>query len=115
MIKENDFIEKMVQETIEMVESDKSNIRGFAIKSDRVINLIFDHARHCYIVNHGDSTIEIPDNWGPFKNRNTYEFEVNQADDDYHILDIFSHFFNEEFRCIKFAFVELHEYRRNAA
>lgn len=99
-MKENDFIGQMVQETIHSGE-DKSNILSFSQENSFELNALYDDVRKCYILSNKQEDIEIPENWGPFKNRISTEFIVSRFDDKDFFLDIISVFYGKELNSVK--------------
>lgn len=93
----SDFISQMVEETIASQASHEDNVLSFKkpINSD-TFELAYSDTRKCLILEHKGEFLEIPKNWGPFKNRFSREFSVSTSDDKYHFLSMLSIFVGSE-------------------
>tara|TARA_Y100000590_G_C15421100_1_gene901437 strand:- start:395 stop:742 length:348 start_codon:yes stop_codon:yes gene_type:complete len=100
-MKENDFIGQMVQETLS-----NSNYDSYEFSHDAdslcEIRVKVDQARGCYLIWSEKEHLEIPKNWGPFKNRISGEFILSKKEDNEHFLDMLSVFFQQDISTAKF-------------
>lgn len=112
-----DFIGQMVQDTIEKNE-EKSNLYHFSDNEvDRIIHFDFDHHRKCHLLKHKKEVLEVPSNWGPFKNRISSNITLFADDDKYLFLDMLNTFLGSELRSVKIitaSHVELFEGQKAA-
>ncbi len=100
-MKEADFIGQMVQETIQTNDNDKSNLLSFSQENSFELCAFYDKKRFCYILHNHKEILEVPKDWGPFKNRISSEFIVSRFDDKDHFLDIISIFYKKDLNSIK--------------
>lgn len=91
-MKNSDFIEQMVQETLD-IENESSSIQ-MRFKLDEVfeIDAVLDDERSCYILKGESGRIEIPMNWGPFHNRIGKEIIIHANEDQVEFLKVLSSF-----------------------
>jgi len=90
---EIDFISKMVQETLDGEQVDHVVDVNFLRSAHVEIMANYDAKLRCYVIrNEHNKVLQIPENWGPFKNRIATEFIVSRQDDNYLFLDILSEF-----------------------
>ena len=100
-MKESDYIGLMVQETIQISEESEYHELDFAESVDRTIHLQYDQIRCCHIMASKKGDLEIPQNWGPFKNRISHEIYLDISDDKYDFLSILNQHLGERFTSVK--------------
>ena len=101
MMSNKDFIGQMVQETISNEQDDKSNLLSFTHENSFEVKAFYDSKRYCYIIHNKREVVEIPENWGPFKNRVSSEFYLSKFDDKDNFVEVISLFFKRELVSIK--------------
>lgn len=99
---DQDFIGQMVQETISIEQDDKSNLLSFTHENSFEIRAFYDKTRFCYVIHNKKEIMEIPENWGPFKNRISKEFFLSKFDDKDNFIEIVSIFLDRKLDSIKF-------------
>ena len=99
---DKDFISKMVHETLEGATSQNVEDVNFLQSSFFEIKAKYDYHKKCYIIwNTTNEALEIPENWGPFKNRISTEFTITKAEDKFLFLDILSLHFEQNITNLK--------------
>lgn len=94
---DNDLISKLVHETLEFAENQQVDDVNFLQSNFFNIKAKYDYSKRCYIIqNHSLSLIEIPENWGAFKNRIATEFTITKNEDKFLFLDILSIHFDRK-------------------
>jgi len=101
MMNNKDFIGQMVHETISSEQDDKSNLLSFTHENSFEIRALYNSKRRCYIIRNKRESVEIPENWGPFKNRISSEFYLSKFDDKDNFVEVISLFFKRELTSIK--------------
>lgn len=98
-MKEMDYISKMVQETLQGA----SDRRGMGMQHPPSILQAYKNLqkRCIVIVNRAGDELEVPINWGPFKNNYQNEFLIESESDEFDFLPIISTFFQEDFFAIR--------------
>ena len=116
-MKESDLIGQMVQETIQNADDTEHNVLDFTHDVDRIIYLQFDSVRLCHIIKNKKKTLEIPQNWGPFRNRISSEIHIDEFEDRHEFLAVLRQFFDANFKSVKMvtAPVLSHTYERKTA
>ena len=92
-MKEKDFISLMVQETLSLQES-----------SDRAFTLYAqeDIQRMCLsIENDVGELLEVPKNWGPFRDLMGSQIFITAENDSYEFLGVISQFFGYDFQSVR--------------
>lgn len=97
----NDFISLMVQETLDSEQSVGEKVLPYQSPDCFEVEAIYNEAKKCYLICADNKFIEIPKNWGPFKNRISQEFILLKEDDHDLFLDIISTFFQKNIECMK--------------
>lgn len=100
-MKENDFIGQMVQDTIHSSDNNTNLYNFDDSEVDRIIHFDFDFKRQCHCLTHKKQTLEIPRNWGPFKNRISPSIVISSSDDKYLFLDILNSFLGCELTSVR--------------
>jgi hypothetical protein len=105
-MKESDFISQMLLDTISddspVVGNDFMLVDGLSNAFE--IDAVLDEQRSCYVFEVSGSALEVPINWGPFKNRLALEFTLSESEDKENFLDIVSSLCNHKVKCIKVKF-----------
>lgn len=103
-MKDGDFIAQMVQETIDSQQT--SNVLKFKNPDDtETFDVHFDQSKKCYTLKTPSKTLEIPMNWGPFKNRIASEFTLSIDEDDDKFINVLSTFLEKPLYSIKIKFL----------
>lgn len=92
-----DLIEQMVQETISNTSTQASGECHLSLlNSKKTCKLYasYNSTKLCYIISLDGNKIEIPKNWGPFKNRISTEFTISSREDEDKFFEVVSAFFN---------------------
>lgn len=93
----SDFISQMVEETIAPLENHETNVLSFENPAlSHVFDLEYSEFKKCLILKNEGRVLEIPKNWGPFKNRISKEISISAGDDKYLLLSMLSIFFDTE-------------------
>lgn len=101
-----DFISQMVEDTITDTNFKASNVLSFEPPVNTYnLNVELHEEKKCYIVHNESKSIEIPINWGPFKNRISREFTIDQGEDRHMILSVLSIFFEKTITHAKFSII----------
>ena len=101
-MKDNDFISQMLLETLNEDSSSRNDFMFVDGPSDAMqVEAFFDSVRSCYCLNFAGQAIEIPSNWGPFKNRVAKEFSLVKSEDSDYFLDIISEVYGQDIKSIK--------------
>ena len=105
-MKETDFISQMLLDTIDDDSSMGTNDFMFVDgPSDALeIDASCDELRSCYVFNVNGQVLEVPVNWGPFKNRLALEFTLSESEDKEHFLDIISALCNNKVTSVRVRF-----------
>jgi hypothetical protein len=101
MMSNKDFIGQMVQETISIENDDKSNLLSFTNENSFEVKATYDSKRFCYVIHNKREAVEVPENWGPFKNRVSSVFHLSKFDDKDNFVEIISVFFKRDLHSIK--------------
>ena len=100
----SDFISQMVEDTIADTEPRENNILSFeAPKNICHLDLELNEKKKCYVLRDSDRCLEIPINWGPFKNRISREFTLGLGEDKHLILSMLSVFFDKPITNARFS------------
>ncbi|MAX65349.1 MAG: hypothetical protein QF441_14615 [Bacteriovoracaceae bacterium] len=92
-----DFIQQMVKDTISFSQEYYSdNVLPLSFKGAFEISAFYDRKRKCYILHNESEVLEIPRNWGPFRNRVSIRFQLSKYDDKDNFVEILSLFFNKD-------------------
>lgn len=91
-MKDNDFISQMLMETLEDTSFQKSDEFTLIKSFDDAVELQVtkDEERECFCFTLKETPIEVPVNWGPFKNRISRDFTLSRSEDTDYFLDILS-------------------------
>jgi hypothetical protein len=89
---DKDLIDIMVRETL----SEKKSLDPFKLVQPFGISAIYDKTRLCFVIEGSEYSLEIPENWGPFKNRLSASFEITPESDKELFLPIISSFLGKE-------------------
>ena len=100
-MKSDDFIGQMVHETISTENEVHQDVLSFRSIDYFKLNVFYDKKRMCFVIRSEKKIIEVPKNWGPFKNRIASEFYISEFDDTEGFIPIISEFFNQEIRTLK--------------
>ncbi|MBD66866.1 MAG: hypothetical protein CME62_16810 [Halobacteriovoraceae bacterium] len=65
----------------------------------------YNQTKKCYLLSYQNKTLEVPKNWGPFKNRISTEFELTSDNDHHHFLAVLSDYYQTEFKHLKFTLI----------
>lgn len=97
-MKDMDYISQMVQETLQ-----SNKFQGVEASEEPVeIRVKRNVAKNCLVIsNEKGQDLEIPENWGPFKNRIVHNFIVDSSDDPYDFLSVLSSFLGQELGSIR--------------
>lgn len=113
-----DFISKMVEETLRKEQAQGEQVLPFHQPDCFEVEAIYSAEKKCYMIEANNLSIEIPKNWGPFKNRIASEFILSTSDDKEMFLDVVSSFFNRKIDCLKIRLVDaenhLSEFKKSA-
>lgn len=102
-MKDRDIIAQMVQETID--NQNTSNVLKFKSPEDtETFNVNFNEIKKCYTLTTDSKKLEIPMNWGPFKNRIATEFTLSIDEDDDKFISALSAFLDKPLYSIKIKF-----------
>lgn len=101
-----DFISQMVEETLQKEQTEGDKVLPFHQPDCFEIEAVYNPTKKCYSVSANNQIIEIPKNWGPFKNRIATEFILNTTDDKEHFLVVVSSFFARKIDCLKIRLVD---------
>lgn len=119
MMSNTDFIAKMVEETLGQENDHSDDVLPFYKPDCFEIEAIYNPEKQCFLICAQGKSIEIPKNWGPFKNRIAKEFILSRGDDKEHFLDMVSLFYNHQIECLKVQLVNtevgLKDYSKSAA
>ena len=96
---ENDFITKMVEETMDSDGSGDEFSVSHLDESEKTKNIEAEYSstRKCFILRDSDKTLEIPENWGPFAQTQGEELIVTKSDDPYCFIPVLESFLCEKF------------------
>lgn len=100
-MKDTDFIGQMVHETIESENPNKSSLLSFKPEVDGEVWVGLDEVRKCYIIQHKQKSLEVPFNWGPFKNRISKEIILDIHEDTHHFIEVFNVYFQTNYQSMK--------------
>jgi hypothetical protein len=100
-MKTNDFIGQMVHETISTENSTQQDMLSFENNNFFKLEVSYDKKRMCFVLENDKGTLEVPQNWGPFKNRIASQFYISEFDDPEGFISIISNFFDQEISSIK--------------
>lgn len=119
MMDGKDFISKMVEETLGESLETEDNVLKFEQPECFELQAKYIANKQCFqIMAHG-KTIEIPKNWGPFKNRIANEFILSPLDDKEHLIPVISAFLGKQLDCLKIQLLDsehnLDDYQGKAA
>jgi hypothetical protein len=105
-MKETDFISQMLLDTIDDSSSVLTNDFMLVDGPEDVllVDAVRDSQRSCYIFEINGQVLEVPVNWGPFKNRLALEFTLGESEDKYKFLEIISTLCNNKVTNIKIKF-----------
>ena len=104
-MKTEDLIGQMVQETISNLNREGTSVLLLSDKDCFKLEAVYDEKRMCFVLSHGDKSIEIPKNWGPFKNRITKQFVLSEFDDGELFIPIIAAFYQEKINSIKISII----------
>lgn len=100
-MKNRDLIGQMVQETISEDFEEQNNVLRYQHEDFFEIHAFLDSERLCYVIHNNGSVIEVPQIWGPFKNRISSEFYLTKFDDRSDFISIMSEFYQKDIETIK--------------
>lgn len=93
MMANKDLISQMVDDTIEQENCSVGNLLPFEIPTNTfTVEAFYDEKKQCFLITANGKSLEIPKNWGPFKNRIATEIVISKNDDNYLFLDVLSVF-----------------------
>ena len=97
-----DFISQMVEDTIEQDVCSGGDLLPFEMPTNTfTVEAVYNHRKQCFMIMANDKFLEIPKNWGPFKNRIATEFMISKRDDNYLFLEVISVFFGQKIDLLK--------------
>ncbi len=110
MMKEQDFIQAMVTDTLSLGKiGSKGN---FLYDTDNIREIVFEYDRkkQCFwIKNFNKQTLEIPENFGPFKHRLGAEFILDDQSDKCGLLAVLSAYLDTKLKVTKITLHKGHE------
>jgi len=101
-----DFISQMVEETLDRETDHGESILPFHQPDCFEVEAIYNPRKQCFMICAHNKFIEIPKNWGPFKNRIAKEFILSPNDDKEDFLAVASLFFNRQIECLKVQLID---------
>ena len=97
---EKSLIDLMVDETF---SSEIAHNQLELLTLERVeIEAIYDANRKCFVLNLAGQSIEVPKNWGPFKNRISQSFSFDRSEDHFFFIPIIEDILHRTIDCIDF-------------
>jgi hypothetical protein len=97
-----DLISQMVDDTIEQENCSGGNLLPFEIPTNTfTVEAVYNDIKKCFMITANDKSLEIPKNWGPFKNRIATEIVISKNDDNYLFLNVFSVFLGQRIDLLK--------------
>ncbi len=97
---EKSLIDLMVDETF---SSERAYKQLELLPFERIeIEAIFDKRRNCFVLNLAGLSIEIPKNWGPFKNRISQNFSLDRSEDYFFLIPVIENILNKTIDAIDF-------------
>ena len=119
MMSATDFISIMVEETLDQENDQGESILPFHQPDCFEVEAVYNPRKKCFMICAHNKFIEIPKNWGPFKNRVAKEFILSRSDDKEDFLTVASLFFNRQIECLKVQLIDteigINEYSKSAA
>ena len=97
----NDFISKMVEETLGQELDQDEAVLKFEQPECFELQATYLPSKKCFQIMANGRTIEIPKNWGPFKNRIANEFVLSHHDDKDELIPVISAFLGKPLDCLK--------------
>ncbi len=91
---DKNLIDLMVQETIQ--GEAPSNVIPFQNENTFQISAIYQPERKCYQISKKNEVLEIPKNWGPFRNRISQSFTLTPFEDSDDFLSVLEMFYGRD-------------------
>lgn len=97
-MKEMDYISQMVLETLQPTHHEETD----RYQQIAVVHGFEDRDRKCIVLlNKMGYELEVPINWGPFKDFIGKELIIEKDQDPHSFLSVISSFFNEDFQAVR--------------
>jgi hypothetical protein len=87
------LIEQMVQETFENTAED-SNVISLTSRKNNKLSATYDEDRKCLILRKDNKKLEVPHNWGPFRENFELSVQICSKDDSLLFFQLISEYFN---------------------
>lgn len=92
------LIDLMVQETIQ--GDIPSNVISLSSEDTFQLTANYIQNRKCYQIQRKDKKLEVPENWGPFKNRLSQSFTLTAFEDSDDFIGVLELFFDRELKSV---------------
>ena len=93
------LIDLMVQETIQ--GDVPSNVIPLSNENTFQLTARYIAKRRCFLIKKNDKNLEVPENWGPFKNRLSQSFTLTSFEDSDDFLSVLELFYDRELTSVQ--------------